>query len=207
MPPRDPAGTVGYVRTKFPLRDWGFETRMRQAWKKLRYRLEYVGLLIAAKVVPLFPRSAIGALAKIFGAVASIVDLPGRRVALANLECAFPGKYSTGDKRRIVCESYQHFAQTMLDLMWSPRLTPENFLRYIEFKGFPEVDTSKNGIVVCYHYSNFEWASLGCGFRGRPSTIIAQEFKNPADRPNFSTLARAVRSCLQCAHGGNPSTF
>jgi Kdo2-lipid IVA lauroyltransferase/acyltransferase len=158
---------------------------MRQAWKKLRYRLEYMGLLIAAKIVPLFPRSAIGTLAKICGAVASVVDVPGRRVALANLDCAFPGKYSTAEKRRITRESYQHFAQTMLDLMWSPRLTPENFLRYIEFEGFPEVDPNQSGIVVCYHYSNFEWLSLGCGFRGRPSTIIAQEFKNPLLDPIF----------------------
>src|SRR6476659_5152207 len=100
---------------------------MRAAWKKLRYRLEYVGLLLAAKVVPLFPRSAIAVLAKICGAVASVVDVRGRRVALANLDCAFPGKYSTAEKSGIIHESYQHFAQTMLDLMWRPRLTPENF--------------------------------------------------------------------------------
>jgi lauroyl/myristoyl acyltransferase len=158
---------------------------MRQAWKKLRYRLEYIGLLISAKLVPLFPRSAVGALAKIFGAVASVVDVHGRRVALANLECAFPGKYSTAEKRRIVCESYQHFAQTMLDLMWSPRLTPENFLRYIEFEGFSEAWLKQNAIVVCYHYSNFEWLSLGCGFLGWAGTIVAQEFRNSLLDPIF----------------------
>lgn len=159
--------------------------RMRQAWKKLRYRLEYVGLVLGAKIVPLFPRSAIWLLAKIFGAVASVVDARGRRVALANLDCAFPGKYSTAEKGRIIRESYQHFAQTMLDLMWSPRLTPENFLRYIEFERFPEADPNRSGIVVGFHYSNFEWLSLGCGFRGRPSAIIAQEFKNPLLDPIF----------------------
>ena len=90
---------------------------MRQAWKKLRYRLEYIGLLVAAKLVPIFPRSAIGVLAKFCGAVASVVDVRGQRVALANLECAFPGKYSTAERRRIVRESYQHFAQTMVDVV------------------------------------------------------------------------------------------
>jgi Kdo2-lipid IVA lauroyltransferase/acyltransferase len=158
---------------------------MRAAWKKLRYRFEYVGLLLAAKIVPLFPRATIVVLAKICGAIASRIDTRGRSIALANLDCAFAGKYSISEKSRIIRESYQHFAQTMLDLMWSPRLTPENFLRYIEFEGFPEVDPNKSGIVVCYHYSNFEWLSLGSGFRGRPSTIIAQEFKNPLLDPIF----------------------
>src|SRR5438046_6660187 len=158
---------------------------MRAAWKNLRYRLEYVGLLLAAKIVPLFPRIIVVGLAKICGAIASRIDTRGRSIALANLGCAFPGKYSISEKSRIIRESYQHFAQTMLDLMWSPRLTPENFLRYIEFEGFPEDDPNKSGIVICYHYSNFEWLSLGCGFRGRPSTIIAQEFKNPLLDPIF----------------------
>ena len=32
-------------------------------------------------------------------------------------------------------ESYQHFARTMLDLFWSPRLSSERFADYIEFEG------------------------------------------------------------------------
>src|SRR5438132_9935903 len=105
---------------------------MKRAWKKLRYRLEHVGLLIAASLVPLLPRPVLVALARIFGALAAVVDRYGRRIALANLDCAFGQKYSPLEKRRIIRESYQHFAQTMLDLMWSPRLTRENFSRYID---------------------------------------------------------------------------
>src|SRR5205823_5501155 len=84
----------------------------------------------AAGVVPLLPRPVVVGLAKISGALASLLDRYGRRIALANLDCAFGQKYSASEKRRIVRESYQHFAQTMLDLMWSPRLTRENFSRY-----------------------------------------------------------------------------
>jgi lauroyl/myristoyl acyltransferase len=73
----------------------------------------------------------------------------------------------------------------MLDLMWSPRLTPGNFDRYIEMSGFPALDSKQSLIVVCYHYSNFEWLSLACGFRGRTGTILAQEFKNALLDPIF----------------------
>jgi len=62
---------------------------MRRAWKKLRYRLEHIGLLIAAGVVPLLPRPVVVGLAKISGALASLLDRYGRRIALANLDCAF----------------------------------------------------------------------------------------------------------------------
>src|SRR5882762_3509882 len=151
---------------------------MRRAWKKLRYRLEHIGLLIAASLVPLLPRPVVVALAKLFGALASLLDRYGRRIALANLDCAFGQKYSASEKRRIVRESYQHFAQTMLDLMWSPRLNSENFHRYIELEKFPELDPNQSMIVASYHYSNFEWLSLACGFRGRTGMILSQEFKN-----------------------------
>ena len=151
----------------------------------MRYRLEHIGLLIAAGLVPLLPRPVVVALAKIFGAFASLLDRYGRRIALANLDCAFGQKCSASEKRRIVRESYQHFAQTMLDLMWSPRLTPANFDRYIEMSGFPALDSKQSLIVVCYHYSNFEWLSLACGFRGRTGTILAQEFKNALLDPIF----------------------
>ena len=37
-------------------------------------------------------------------------------------------------RAQIVRESYQHFARTMLDFFWSPRLTSQNFSRYVEFE-------------------------------------------------------------------------
>src|SRR5438128_7454206 len=175
---------------------------MRQTWKKFRYRLEHIGLLLAAGVVPFFPRTLIVGLARVFGSVASLADRRGRQIGLANLDCAFGQKYSASEKRRIIRESYQHFAQTMLDLMWSPRLTPENFLRYLEFEGYPEVDPRQSGIVVCYHYSNFEWLSLGCGFRGRTSTILAQEFKNALLDPIFRRWREQSGHVFSARRGG-----
>src|SRR5438105_13215518 len=175
MRPREPCMAAKYVRTKLRQRDSALtDLFMKRAWKKLRYRLEHIGLLIAASLVPLLPRPVLVGLAKIFGAVAAVVDRYGRRIALANLDCAFGEKYSASEKRRIIRQSYQHFAQTMLDLMWSPRLTPENFHRYIEMVGFPQLDANQNLIVAVYHYSNFEWLGLGCGFFGRTGTVVAQ---------------------------------
>ena len=80
----------------------------------------------------------------------------------------------------------------MVDLLWSPRLTQQNFSRYIEWHNFeetgPDTREEHSVIIACYHYSNFEWLSLACGFLGLKGTIISQEFKNSSLDPIFKKL-------------------
>ena len=78
---------------------------MKRSWKKVRYRLEYVGLLIAAKLLVLLPHWTVILLGRLFGAAASLIDRPGRKVGLANLECAFGNSYSPAERRRILREA------------------------------------------------------------------------------------------------------
>ena len=164
---------------------------MRSLWKRIRYRLEWANLLIAVKVVPLFSRKSCFQLALALGSLMSILDRHGRKVALSNLEVAFGDRFSPREREQVARESFQHFARTMLDLLWSPRLTAENFSRYIELANFEE--TARYGperiiIIACYHYSNFEWLSLACGFLDLKGTIISQEFKNSQLDPVFKKL-------------------
>jgi len=49
-------------------------------------------------------------------------------------------------------------------------------------------------MIACYHYSNFEWLSLACGFLDLKGTIISQEFKNPSLDRFFKKTAGAIRS-------------
>jgi lauroyl/myristoyl acyltransferase len=123
----------------------------------------------------------------------SIFDRHHQKVALSNLEVAFGSELSIKERRKIVRESFQNFARTLVDFLWSPNLTRENFSRHIELQNFEECARGAGGkrglIMVCYHYSNFEWVSLACGFAGLNSTIIAQEFRNSLLDPIF----RAIR--------------
>jgi Kdo2-lipid IVA lauroyltransferase/acyltransferase len=165
---------------------------MLSLWKRVRYRLEWIGVLIAARLIPLLSRKSCFHLAQMLGAIISILDRDGYRVALKNLEIAFGDELSQHDRRKIARESFQHFARTMVDFLWSPNLTRENFSHYIELQNFEECARGAGGnglIMVCYHYSNFEWLSMACGFAGLNSTIIAQEFRNSLLDPIF----RAIR--------------
>jgi lauroyl/myristoyl acyltransferase len=165
---------------------------MRSRWKRIRYRLEWVGLLLAKKLIPLCSRKACYHLALTAGAVLSFFDRPRYQVALSNLEVAFGDRFSPRERRKIVRESFQHFARTMVDLLWSPRLTQKNFSRYIELQNFEEMARAtgpeRSMIVACYHYSNFEWLSLAGGFLDLKGTIISQEFRNSSLDPIFNKL-------------------
>ena len=131
-------------------------------------------------------------MAQTAGALLSFVDRDRYQVALTNLEVAFGGAFSLEQRRKMARESFQHFARTMVDLLWSPRLTQENFSQFIELQNFGETarDTGPERclMIACYHYSNFEWLSLACGFLDLKGTIISQEFKNPSLDPIFKKL-------------------
>ena len=64
---------------------------MRAAWKKIRYRLEWLALKSATKLVPLLSRKACYRLALFLGSLGAMLDRRGRRVALSNLQVAFGG--------------------------------------------------------------------------------------------------------------------
>ena len=165
---------------------------MRSRWKRIRYRLEWLGLVLATKLIPLCSRKLCYHIAQTAGALLSFVDRDRYQIALSNLEVAFGGAFSLEQRRKMARESFQHFARTMIDLLWSPRLTQENFSQFIELQNFGETarDTGpeRSLMIACYHYSNFEWLSLACGFLDLKGTIISQEFKNPSLDPIFKKL-------------------
>lgn len=165
---------------------------VRAAWKKIRYRLEWLALVAVARIIPLLSRNVCYRLAQFTGALASELDRAGRRVALDNLTVAFGRELSPEGRTRIVRESYQHFARTMLDLFWSPRLTNNNISEWVEVQNMElwreELEPGRPVVFGCYHYGNFEWLSHAVGFRGGTSAIIAQEFKNPLLDPIFVHL-------------------
>jgi Kdo2-lipid IVA lauroyltransferase/acyltransferase len=165
---------------------------MLSRWKRIRYYLEWLGLVLATKLIPLCSRRACYHIAQAAAALLSFVDRHHYQVALSNLEVAFGNRLSPEERRKIARESFQHFARTMVDLLWSPRLTQENFSKYIELENFDETarDTGpeRSLMIACYHYSNFEWLSLACGFLDLKGTIISQEFKNSSLDPIFKRL-------------------
>ena len=124
--------------------------------------------------------------------LAAHLDLPGRKVALNNLEVVFGDRFSPAQRARIIRESYQQFAGTMIDLFWNPRINEGNYRKLIEFQGWDEfcrtVGPTGPCIIAACHYGNFEWFSLAAAYAGLVATIVSQEFKNPKFDPIFQRL-------------------
>src|ERR1051325_2716191 len=165
---------------------------MHSGRRSLRYKLERLGVLLASKLVPIFPRPICRFLGWLCGKAGPVFDRRGRRGALGNLEVAFGDSLTRQQRHRIVRGSFQHFGQTMIDLLWSARLTRANFRDYIEIENLAEAEPythpERPVIIVTYHYSNFEWFSFACGYLGITGPIISQEFKNSLLDPIFKTL-------------------
>src|SRR5207245_11506576 len=98
---------------------------MRSRWKRIRYRLEWLGLLLTAKLIPLLSRRACHYLARIAAATMVVFDRHRFDVALNNHAVAFVNELSPRERRRIARQSFQHFARTMVDLFLRSRLRPE----------------------------------------------------------------------------------
>lgn len=165
-------------------------------WKRQRYRLEYIGLRILSGLVCLLPYPLIRPLASCLGSVVYVFDRKRREVTLANLRCAFGDRFNDRELDRIGRESFGVFADTMLELLWSPRLSRE-FLR--EFGTQETLDSTsrhaepgRSVIYACLHAGNFEWTSkISVNLFG-PVPLIAQEFKNPLIGPLFDAWRSAV---------------
>lgn len=94
----------------------------------------------------------------------------------------------------------------MLDLFWSPRITKQNFIEWIEVVGLNEVladiGPGRGIIFTTFHYGNFEWAALVMGLRGLQGMTLTQEFKNPLLEPVFAKLRKLSGNDLASREGG-----
>ena len=153
-------------------------------WKKLRYKLEWLGLKWLYFSIPLLPRRMAHGLSRGLGTLGFLVDKRGRTTAIENLTLIFGKEKSAEEIRKLAKMSYQSFAQTVVDQFWSRRLTAKNYHRYIDIEAEDmeavEAARESGAIWVTPHFGNFEWIALFMGFRGYQFTIVAQDFKNPS---------------------------
>lgn len=152
-------------------------------WKPFRYRLEYAGLFIAGWIIQQLPWRWLRPIGKKIGSLFFFADRHRRDVALANLKAAFGDKYDEKARWEIAQKSYGIFATTILELLWSPNLTPAimDEIATIEVVDPISCPTQPGvaKIYCCLHATNFEWTGQIIARHTTTFPVIAQKFKNP----------------------------
>lgn len=162
---------------------------MRRLWKKIRHRLEVLGMRFFVAAVPKLGRSALLKLADVAGDLVFVLDHRGRAVALENIATAFGDRYRPSKRRTIARQSFRNLARTFLDLFWTQNLTKENFRQLIDVTGFEAFSAAHGQRQGCLFYSGhlggFEWMPPTLCLLGMPPLAIVQDIKNPEITPFF----------------------
>jgi len=188
--------------------------RARGGWKGFRDRgLDGVArvLLAASRVLPVGATAWFGARV---GQLASWVDRPRRRVALANLELAYGDALSASERRRIVGAVYRHLGRFLFEylaLVARPGLRPPS--RFMKVAGLERAQeaVARHGSVILVTLHQGHWELLG-GFvaerLARPC-VVMKPLRNPwlnrrlvefRGRLGLALIKRhrAVASMLRC---------
>ena len=158
-------------------------------FKHYRYKLEYCGLAVAAYLVQRVPWRCLRVVGHVVGGIVFFFDRKRREVAFANLKAAFGETYDEQERKKIARKSYQVFATTMLELLWSPRLTPGIMdqiadIDVVDVRSSPGLE-GVPVIYCCAHAANFEWTGQVAARYTKKFPVIAQKFKNPLLGPLF----------------------
>jgi Kdo2-lipid IVA lauroyltransferase/acyltransferase len=163
------------------------------AGPRLRHRVEY-GLVAAIRgILRRLPMTTVLAAGAGLGYVFYALDRGHRRLALANLDAAFPQR-PLPERRAIAREMFAHFGRLLMALLKFSTLTPEQMLAHIEFEGGDRVraaHTHGRGVLLFTgHFGYWEINALVHALVLQPMAVVAR----PLDNPLLHDLLEQVRS-------------
>jgi KDO2-lipid IV(A) lauroyltransferase len=165
--------------------------------------MEILLLFLGWALIPILPRKAILALARIAGKLTYRYSRKTRRISEANLDVVFGNTKSSEEKRDIITKSYQSFALLLLDLFWFNAFTKSRLEKHLKYDESARVlfDPEPH-ILLTAHFGNWEIVSLDCGRRGRATTSIAMPLRNPFVTRTLHQLRTKTGSAISNREGG-----
>jgi KDO2-lipid IV(A) lauroyltransferase len=128
-----------------------------------------------------------------FGWLFHTLDRPHRKLALSNLEAAFPGR-PIKERAAIAREMFAHFGRLLMVLLKYSTMTPQEMLARVEFEGEDRVRAAhalgKGALLYTGHFGYWEINALVHGLVLGPMAVLAR----PLDNPLLNDLLERVRA-------------
>jgi KDO2-lipid IV(A) lauroyltransferase len=183
-----------------PLRHW--LRRLNQRFL-LRYRAEYLVVLLLVHAVRALPPSLAWGGARALGSLAHRLGLR-RRAVLTNLAVAFP-HLSEAERDAIALRCYRHFLSVAVDVLFEQRMVrPGNLFEKVHFTGWAKDYLERHGLpgfrerahrvlFLTAHLGNWELGSGAFGLMGVEIVPIFRAIRNPF----VNRLVRGMRLVAQ----------
>jgi KDO2-lipid IV(A) lauroyltransferase len=158
----------------------------------LLHRLEYAAVMLARAIVrPLSMPTVLG-LGTTLGRLFHTFDRGHRRLALSNLEAAFPSR-PADERAAIARDMFAHFGHLLTALLKFSTLTPEQMLDLVEFQGEERVVAAhaqgRGVLLFTGHFGYWELNALVHALKLHPMAVLAR----PLDNPLLHDLLERVR--------------
>jgi len=148
---------------------------------KLTSRIEYLGVQFLAWKMRILPFRCARLAAGLLGCLAGSLLGIRKKVALDNLQQAYPEK-SEGELRQIYLGCWRHFMKVGAEMARLPKIDEKFIERWINLDAqtvMKEVlSRGKGAIVVSGHFGNWEWMGGGMARVGYPVTYVVTSQTN-----------------------------
>jgi KDO2-lipid IV(A) lauroyltransferase len=156
------------------------------------HRAEYAAVMIARGLVRPLPMTVVLGAGALLGRAFHAVDRSHRRLALHNLEAAFPGRPAR-ERAAIARDMFAHFGRLLTVLLKFSTMHPDQMLACVEFEGEERVRAAHalgNGVLLFTgHFGYWEINALVHALAIAPMAVLAR----PLDNPLLHDLLEQVR--------------
>ena len=156
------------------------------------HRLEYAGVAAARGMLRVMPMGAAIAAGTLLGRAFHAIDGTHRRLALRNLEAAFPAR-PAAERAAIARDMFAHFGRLLTVLLKFSTMRPEQMLARVEFDGDERVRAAhalgKGVLLFTGHFGYWEINALVHALALHPMSVLAR----PLDNPRLHDLLEQVR--------------
>jgi KDO2-lipid IV(A) lauroyltransferase len=152
-----------------------------EARAPFQHRLEYLAVMMARACVRPLPMTVVMALGAVLGRAFHAVDRSHRRLALKNLEAAFPAR-PAHERAAIAREMFAHFGRLLTVLLKFSTMRPDRMLAVVEFEGEDRVRAAhalgKGVLLFTGHFGYWEINALVHALALHPMSVLARPLDN-----------------------------